>query len=272
MNMFEMSATKRGEQAEMAAWESVWDAAPAAVRQKLGLSKERVGNVLVLRAANCPVAFFNRILGLGLDEPADRSWLEEQLETYAAAGVPYGVGLCREARPAEISGWLEAGGLRKKASLAKMMRSTDQLPSEDLRTVIREVGIEEANLFAKTAAAGFGVPDSLAELFEALPGREGWRFYLSFDAGEAVGTGALFVRGDVAWIGFGSTIPSHRHRHLHGAMMAHRMHVAADLGCRWLITETDLPHDGEPAPSFHNMQRLGFELAYERANFVADQT
>ncbi len=271
MNKVETSMINRGERAEIAAWESVWDAAPEPLREKLGLSKERAGSVLVLRASSFPWWFANRILGLGIEEPADRSWVEAQLDRYAAAGAPCGVSLCREAQPAEIVDWLEARGLNKTTSLAKMVRSTDNLPNADAEATIREVGLEDAGLFAGTAARGYGLPDSMAELFAAVPGREGWRFYLSYDGGEPVGTGGIFVRGDVAWVGFGSTIPSHRGRHLHGAMMAHRMHAAADLGCRWLVTETDLPEGDEPAPSFHNMRRLGFELAYDRPNYVNGQ-
>ena len=46
--------------------------------------------------------------------------------------------------------------------------------------------------------------------------------------------------------------------------MARRIRDGADLGCRWLVTETgeDTPH--HPNPSYHNMLRTGFLLAYQR--------
>ena len=65
-----------------------------------------------------------------------------------------------------------------------------------------------------------------------------------------------------------ATRPSHRRRGAQGALLARRIRDAADLGCRWLVTETgeDLPE--RPNPSFRNMLRTGFELAYQRANYL----
>ncbi len=268
MNSTDTSLIKRGERAEIDAWESVWNAATPAVAKTLGLSKERAGGVLALQASRVPWWFFNRVIGLGINEPADLSWLENRLDRYADAGMPYGVSLCDGAHPANIASRLEAKGLRKSTALAKMMRSTADLPGAGIENAIREVGVEDARLFAEVATRGYGVPASMTGLFECLPGRPGWRFYLSYDAGEPAGTGGVFVEDDVAWIGFGSTVPERRGKGLHRAMMLHRMHVAADLGCRWLVTETDRPSGGEPAPSFHNMVGLGFEQVYDRPNYT----
>jgi hypothetical protein len=51
-------------------------------------------------------------------------------------------------------------------------------------------------------------------------------------------------------------------------MLARRMIDAADLGCRWLQTETNLAEGDEPTPSLDNMKRLGFEMAYARDSHV----
>ena len=50
--------------------------------------------------------------------------------------------------------------------------------------------------------------------------------------------------------------------------MARCIRDAARLDCRWVITETgeDLPD--HPNPSYHNMLRAGFKLAYMRPNYV----
>ena len=83
--------------------------------------------------------------------------------------------------------------------------------------------------------------------------------------------GALFVKGDVGWLGIASTLPAYRPRGAQGALMARRIRDGADLGCRWLVTETgeDTPH--HPNPSYHNMLRTGFSLAYRRPNYIAQE-
>jgi GNAT superfamily N-acetyltransferase len=257
------------ETAEVEAWRSVWTAAPEAARHALGLSCDAgPDGALALRATRFGWWFFNRVLGLGLDGIPDRGWLAAQFDRYGAAGQPFGVSLC-EARAPDLAPWLTTRGLRPTTTLAKMMRGSGALPPQkgDLR--FREVGIEDAGLFASVTQRGFGMPPTLDGLFAALTGARGWRCYLAFAAGEPVATGAVHLQGGTAWIGFGSVLPEHRHRGVHGQMLLHRMHRAADLGCRWLVTETNLPDPGEVGASFRNMRRLGFETVCERRNFLS---
>lgn len=270
MTETDMDPVRRCELAEIRAWASAWEAPPASVGERLGLSLRRDGMATVFQATGAPVWSFNRIVGLGLDRPAERDWVDAQLHRFVESGAPHGVGLCPAARPAEIPAWLEERGLRRTTVLAKMMRSTDDPPTGGGDVTIRPVGREDADRFAHAATRGFGMPEVFGEWFASLPGRRGWRLYLALHAGEAVGTGAFFVSGEVAWLGFGSTVPEHRGRGVHRAVMARRMRDAADLGCRWLCTETNLAEGDEPTPSLNNMKRLGFELAYARPNYVRD--
>jgi hypothetical protein len=50
--------------------------------------------------------------------------------------------------------------------------------------------------------------------------------------------------------------------------MARRIHDAVAMGSEWLVTETgeDLPE--RPNPSFRNMMRAGFLVAYQRRNYL----
>ena len=136
----------------------------------------------------------------------------------------------------------------------------------DLR--VERIGAAHAAAFAEVACAVFGMPDHLRAWLEQSVGRSGWCHYLAFEGDLPIATGALFVQGDAGWLGLGATLPSHRRRGAQGAIMARRIRDAADLGCRWVVTETgeDLPD--HPNPSFHNMLRTGFALAYQRPNFT----
>ena len=80
--------------------------------------------------------------------------------------------------------------------------------------------------------------------------------------------GATFVTADVAWLGFGATLESHRGRGGQSAMFARRLADARIAGCRLAITETGEDTPEEPNPSYRNMLRAGFELAYLRPNLV----
>jgi hypothetical protein len=41
---------------------------------------------------------------------------------------------------------------------------------------------------------------------------------------------------------------------------------ATNGGATLISTETGIPHEGEAGPSFRNIQRAGFSVAYERPN------
>ena len=76
------------------------------------------------------------------------------------------------------------------------------------------------------------------------------------------------VSADVAWLGFGCTLESHRNRGAQGALFARRIQDGLLLGCKWFVTETGEDTPDSPNPSYRNMLRTGFELAYLRRNYV----
>jgi hypothetical protein len=57
-----------------------------------------------------------------------------------------------------------------------------------------------------------------------------------------------------------------------GALMARRLEDGQNLGCHWFVTETGEDTPARPNPSFHNMLRAGFTVAYYRQNFMPPVT
>ena len=123
-------------------------------------------------------------------------------------------------------------------------------------------------MFASTAVAGFGMPPVIATWLTGLAGRPGWRCFVAFAAGQAVGAGALFVEGEYAWLGIGAVKAEARNRGAHRALLASRIEAARRDGARWAVTETGVPQQGQPAPSYRNMLAAGFEVAYVRPNWA----
>ena len=78
----------------------------------------------------------------------------------------------------------------------------------------------------------------------------------------------MFVNGEVGWLGFAGTLKTHRKRGGQGALFARRIKDGLALGCKWFVTETGEDTPENPNPSYHNMLRSGFKLAYLRRNYV----
>jgi GNAT superfamily N-acetyltransferase len=148
---------------------------------------------------------------------------------------------------------------------AKFIRGAEPFAARtDL--LVREIGLDHADAFGEVTTKGFGMPPFVAPWLAALVGRPRWRCFLAFDGDAPVGAGAAYIDKPAAWLGIGATLPSHRGRGAQGAILAARIDAAVRDGCTVLTTETGIPHDSEAGPSFKNIQRAGFRVAYARPN------
>ena len=265
----ELSARRLAELVEFAeadAYEDLFRYAPP----DLGLSAMRSGGAVLLIAPSLPVVIFNRVIGLGLREPATEATVDQILTRYRAAGsATFAVQLSPSAAPSDLPAWLQARGLPLRDKWAKAYRALprDVAIQTDLR--VERIGQAHATAFAEISCTAFGMPAMMQPWLTAGVGQPGWAHYLAFDGEMPVAGGALFVKDEVGWLGIASTLPAHRRRGAQGALMARRIRDAAELGCRWVVTETGEDTPEHPNPSYHNMLRTGFVLAYQRPNYIA---
>jgi GNAT superfamily N-acetyltransferase len=116
------------------------------------------------------------------------------------------------------------------------------------------------------------MPPALQPLMAAAVGRTHWHHYMAWDGDAPAAAAALFIRDGAGWLGVAATLPAYRRRGAQGALMARRLQDGAALGCRWFATETGQDRPDKPNPSFHNMQRAGFIVAYQRPNYLPPPT
>jgi hypothetical protein len=254
---------------EAEAYADVWRAAPADFAASHGLRLEQIGSAVAITMQAVDIILMNRVVGLGLKEPATEWMVDDIVVRYRSAGIQnFAVQLSLAAQPSALPEWLARRGLQRQDNWAKVYRGPTPPPeiSTDLR--IERIGPEQAVAFAEVVCVAFGMPDFLIPWLAAPVGRPGWQHYLAFDGSIPVATGALFVQGDVGWLGVGSTLPAYRRRGAQGAIMAQRIRDGQAMGCRWIITETGEDRPDQPNPSYHNMLRTGFTLAYLRPNYI----
>lgn len=253
-----MRAVERG---ELEAFRALYAAAPSGV----GARTAEVGGALCLRLDEASeVTMFNRVLGLGLDRPASEGQLDAALAFLD--GVRAYVAVAPDAEPPELARWLEERRHVPDYGWTKFSRATADPPKA--QTELRVERVEDGEPFAEAAVRGFGSPLVSHEWLAALPSCEGWQCFVAFDRGEPAGAGALFVTGEIGWVGIGATKPEHRGRGAQSALLAARIAAAAAAGCSVVVTETGEPVDGRPNGSYRNILRAGFEPQYVRANYV----
>jgi GNAT superfamily N-acetyltransferase len=250
---------------ELEAFRDVYAAAPS----ELGARSKKIGGALCVRLEPLStVTMFNRVLGIGLEEPATEAQLDEALDF--VRGVEAYVTVAPDARPQDLGEQLEARGLPADRGWTKFSRSASDPPQAS--TELRVERDESGEAFAEAATRGFGVPDLFLDWLLRLAGRDGWQCFAAFDGDRPAAAGALFVTGRVGWCGIGATVPEHRGKGGQGALLAARVWAAAEAGCEVVVTETGEPVDGLANGSYRNIVRAGFEPLYVRRNYLSAST
>jgi hypothetical protein len=257
------------ERIESEAWEDLARVAPPEVVQIMGLEWGEIDHAFFFMASRAPQLQFNWLSGTGLNGDDGRS-ISAAVRRFRAVGqrrfiiqLPPGPRADECAKRARAEGLVE-----HPLAWAKFHRTTADPPRVDTKLTIHEVGPDERYVFGASAVAGFGMPNPLAPWLAQIVGRPHWHAYVSFLGTEPAGAAALYVRGEFAWLGMGATRPEMRKRGGQSALLARRLADAANLGALHATTETGVPQAGKPAPSYTNIRRAGFEVAYVRPNWA----
>jgi len=252
------------ESTEASAYADLMQAAPS----DFGVDVDSSEDGVLLSAPCVDALLFNRMVGLGLRRPATRDAVHKAVERLHATGVRnFGIQLSPTATPADTADWIGAAGLERRDNWTKVYRPATPEPTVPTELRLERAAANLADRFAAVACMGFAMPPALAPWFAASVGRPGWYHYLAWADDEPVAVAAMFVRDHVGWLGVAATLPAHRRRGAQGALMVRRIHDGLALGCRWFVTETGQDRPDKPNPSFHNMRRAGFVVAYDRPNF-----
>ena len=258
------------EMAEAIAWREMVVAIQEEGETELRPEWSEVGGAVAFALRGMDHPFFNRVVGLGIPRPATRQDVEDVDAFFRGLGREWAVvQLVEPTEPPELLEWVEAAGFAPSKRWPKLWRSLEaDLPEARTDLRIERIGPDRAEDFGRIVLAAFDFEPTLAPFATSTVGRIGWTHYLGFDGQDVVSAGATFVTADVAWLGFGATLESHRGRGRQSAMFARRLADARTAGCRLAITETGEDTPEEPNPSYRNMLRAGFEVAYLWPNFV----
>jgi hypothetical protein len=228
-----------------------------------------VGGAVGIASPGLPVLIMNRVIGLGVHEPALDSQLDEIWERFG--GRRHMISLAPGAEPADLADRLRARGYRPGNAWVKFRRSAIS-PSPavtDLR--VERIGPDQAQEFVRVLVEGTGMGPAASEPMAHVVGRDGWACYLAYAGDEPAAAGMVYVGSGAAWLGGAATIPRFRRRGGQSAIMVERIRYAASCGCRRIVTETGESAPGQPDVSHRNILRLGFEAAYVRPNFVSPE-
>lgn len=266
---FTPALTQALEQIEAEVWSHLYHAATADDVTACALDLTTIESATVMAAGCLDILAFNRVVGLGLGMPASDEALGRIVHHYADLGVPrFFVQISPAAAPATLFDALRQRGFRHYNNWVKLHRGVDAPPDVTTELRVERIGPEHAATFAALVAPAFDWPAVVHPWLARLVGQPGWRHYMAFDGDTPVATAAMYRTGTYGYLGPAATHPDHRRRGGQSALIARRLRDARQIGCQHLITETAEDRPDRPAPSYRNMRRFGFQVAYLRPNYL----
>ncbi|HOD67601.1 MAG TPA: hypothetical protein PKW75_06170 [candidate division Zixibacteria bacterium] len=254
---------------EIAAMVDVFAAAPDKIARRLGARVIECSPMTGVLVPGLDVLVFNRVIGFGLQPAIDPVDVDRCLDHYRAAGVKrFFIQTCPVGAPENARQVLGARGLRWHNNWVKLYRDTSPPPASELSVTVREIGRDQALRFGELVCTAFEWGDAIVEWIATLVGRPRWRIYGAFDGWRMIAGAALFVHGDFGWLDFAATDKDYRASGAQSALLHRRIAEAAALRLRTLVLETAEQTAERGAPSFRNVQRFDFEVAYVRPNFL----
>ncbi|MCZ4602438.1 GNAT family N-acetyltransferase [Streptomyces sp. Lzd4kr] len=252
-------------------------AAPEEVRHTLGMREVRIGGGVVMAMANDPSGYWNRSLGFGFGSPVTAGLLDAVSDFYRESGATSGmIQIAPAAIPDDWDALREKAGLVEHSSWVKMVadvdvavkRSPDRIEDvTDLR--VGRVHEEDADEWGRLMTRVFGMrAEGLSQMMSSTVGRPRWQGFGAWDGDRLVATGMMYVHGGIARFLSGTTSEEARGRGGHSALLVARARAAQAARCRFLVAETRPETAGGQNSSLHNMQRLGFNIRYERKNWA----
>jgi GNAT superfamily N-acetyltransferase len=245
-----------------------WDNVAPEVAEQFGGYWREIGGATAVVTKAFPTDFFNRIIGLGVHQPATDAMIDEITALYRPLGVPWSICVSPLAQPGDLAERLLQRGFKPAYNLAKMLRGNE--PAPKIETDLRIERVDKANVahFADVSIRGFGFPESFAPVLESMAENSDVHGYIAYDGNVPAAVGLLVVKDEIGELANAVTLPEYRRHGAQGAIMARRIQDGLDLGCRWFSTETGEETSDSPNPSYHNMLRTGFKLAYLRPAYL----
>lgn len=256
----------RAERAEAEGFYSLMTEIAHEARSAARIETTRVADAPVWKCAAIEWPLFNRTIGLGLFGDVTDHDLDEIQRFYGDR--PHSI----EASPLASTldpRRLESRGYTVTVSRPKFVRASEprDMP-EGIAVCLAKR--PDADKFADTAVASFGMPEGARPLIESIaatphPKRA---CVLAVIDGRIAGTGFLFVRDQIGWLGGGCCLPEFRGRGVQRALIEGRSAIAKDMGAKWVTAETNPDSAENPGYSMRNMIKSGFEHLYDRPQYL----
>lgn len=93
-------------------FEVVFGGFSPAIRAEYGADWQEIGGAIVAFLEKIPIPAFNRVIGLGIHQPATEAIVDKVIEMYGRKNLPFGISISPVAQPTQLTDWLLERGVQ----------------------------------------------------------------------------------------------------------------------------------------------------------------
>lgn len=214
---------------------------------------------------------YNRVIGLEQGCACNAEVLQQLIHFYREAGCKrFMIQLPPQRVDELVACTLEEEGFVHYNNWSKLVRNTEPLQVQtNPELSIKKIEKEQAPIFGEVIYDCFDWEhNELPGLLSSPVGHKGYTHYAVYYQNQVIAVGALFIEGKGAAMAFAATLPEYRGLGAQTLLFKARIEEARNKGVEWICAETGQHFPDRPVKSYENMIRSGFELAYQRQNWL----
>ena len=239
------------------------------LKRMLGYEIIEIDNVLCSVCRTDPNILLNRAIGLGISKEASREQINAIVDVYKTMKRDaWFLHVIPEIVKDDLMDWMTTSGLHKNRGWMKFLHNGQHQTVKSSEFTIQQINASQVSDFAKISSPCFDLLDSSRPLIETIVRNPEYYLFMSYSSGKPAGTGAVYIKNNIAYVDWGATHRDFRQRGSQSALLAHRINFAIEMGCQTIVTATGEAVEGDPQHSYHNIMRYGFNEFKVRQNWV----
>lgn len=272
MNSTSMDLSKI-EHSEIAAWQDLFAARPITWYQEQGCEEGLVDSVSLFICRKIPFPHFNLALDAGVNQPLTETALDHILTWFRERQVnKFYLQVTPVTQPEGVADWLITRGLRHVSSWHRIARRNqplgESIPLKEEYTV-EIVDRSNAAAWAAFIDSIYGMPTGKWLL--ELPGRPGWHQVICRQNGKIIAARSMKINADgTAYFCIDAPVPGIMTQHFEADYVLTRKLIEIGLsnGVELFTADIEKPSPAHDTPAYTYWSNLGFEVAYEKRNFM----
>jgi hypothetical protein len=269
-NPISQSFAQHIERAEIQAWFDLYAAMPEGFAKEFNAEILELGQITLTRCPGIAFGEFNRVMGLGVFEPATEQQLERIFASYREVGVKrFLIHHIPQCQPTALTNWLEARQPAVLVGWERIVRDDAPLEPSPADLAIERVTTSNAHEWADFIDAAYQMPTK-PWLLE-LVGRPGWHHYLLRENARVVAVRSMCINPDgTVWFGIEAPVPGIMAPSfaLDARLCQAMVHDGLKMGAKLFVADIEKPSQKMDTPAYQDFARLGFTRSYFRTNYV----